>query len=278
MNYEFRNEDTVYFTSSDSAADDVIDQDTNKLISTMKQFCAANTSNATCSCFNTAMSYLSDYNSKYKEWKDTTDALQADYYAKTDRYNKAYSSKKIQLDNYITNKKTYTHWGGINQSPSDPPPIECTNNNIYKCTSTNKGDGPNTTEYDWIITYSDQYKQDILDSIPKIPPVPDPSKTKPNFNPTLSCCNNTITGGVNTVFTNIQQSCNIGGNGTGTGNGTGAGNGTGNGTGTVTNTNNSDTSNSGTGNSGTIIIFGVVCGAVILLCLLLWFLSSKKLL
>ena len=43
MNYEFRNEDTVYFTSSDSAADDVIDQDTNKLISTMKQFCAANT-------------------------------------------------------------------------------------------------------------------------------------------------------------------------------------------------------------------------------------------
>ena len=151
MNSEFRNEDTVYFTSSDSAADDVIDQDTNKLISTMKQFCAANTSNATCSCFNTAMSYLSDYNSKYKEWKDTTDALQADYYAKTDRYNKAYSSKKIQLDNYITNKSTYTHWGGINQSPSEPPPIECTNNNIYKCTSTNQGDGPNTTRYDWII-------------------------------------------------------------------------------------------------------------------------------
>jgi len=274
MNSDFRNEDTVYFTSSDSATGDGIDQDTNKLISTMKQFCAANSSNATCSCFDTAMSYLSNYNSKYKDWKDTTDALQADYDARTDIYNKAYSSKKIDLDNYIINKSTWTHWGGMGQSPSESPPIECTNNNIYKCTSTNHGQGPNTTQYDWVITYSDQYKQNILDSIPKIAPVPDPSLTKPDFNPKLSCCNNSITGGVNTVFTNIQQSCNIGG-----GDGTDKSN-----TGTDksnTGTSNSDTSNSGTSNSGTsnnrtIIIFGVVCGAVILICLLLWVLSWHR--
>lgn len=276
MNSDFRTEDTVYFTSSDSAAGGGIDPDTKNLINTMKQFCSSNTSNAACSCFNTAISYLSDYNTKYKEWKDTTDALQADYDAKMITYNKVYNYMKTNLDNFIINKTTYVHYGGIGQNPSDPDPAECSNPNMYKCTSTKQSLSWYTAEYDWIITYSDQYKKNQLDSIPKVMPVPDPSLTKPNFNPVLSCCNNSITGGVNTVFTNIQQLCNIGGASAGTGNGAGAGTGdgtgdgtgTGNGVGTVTNTN----------NNRTIIIFGVVCGAVILLWLLLWFLSYKKLL